>query len=211
MTVLTIVGGFVALVVVIAVVAWVVSMYNQIIQVEKDVDKAWSNIDVLLQQRSDELPKLIDTVEQYMDYEQETILQTVQERYQKTESASTPEEQAEADSMLQGALGDLFAVAEDYPELKANESFNQLQNRISEIEEQIADRREYYNQSVTNYNTLIEQIPYVFLANIMNKQERELYEADAGSTEDINIDDAFGDNDTSDAGTTNNTNSQQGE
>lgn len=205
MSTMMIVGGFIILAVLIGIGAWIASMYNQIIRVEKETDKAWSNIDVLLQQRSDELPKLIDTVEQYMDHEKETIIETVRERYQKTESAGTPKEQAEADSMLQGALGDLFAVAEDYPELKANENFNQLQDRISSIEEQIADRREHYNQSATNYNTLIEQIPYVFLANTMGKTQRELYEADEGATEDVNIGEEFGNNQTD------TTNNQQGE
>ena len=94
--------------------------------------------------------------------------------------------------MLQGALGDLFAVAEDYPELKANENFQDLQDRISSIEEQIADRREYYNQAATNYNTLIEQLPYVFLANMMSKTQKDLYEAPDGSTEDIDINEQFG-------------------
>lgn len=187
-----IIGGFVALVIVVGLVAYTVQVYNQIVRVEKEADKAWSNIDVLLQQRGEELPKLIDTVEQYMDYEQETILQTVQERYKESESANNPKEQAEADSMLRGALGDMFALAEDYPELKANENFNQLQDRISSIEEQIADRREFYNQAATNYNTLIEQIPYVIFANMMNKTERDLYEAPEESTEDISITDEFG-------------------
>jgi len=189
---LEIVLGFVLVVIVASIIAYTAQAYNQIIKLEKDVDKAWSNIDVLLQQRSDELPKLIDTVEQYMDHEKETILDTVRERYQKTEQAENPNEQAEADSMLQGALGDLFAVAEDYPELKANENFQDLQDRISSIEEQIADRREYYNQAATNYNTLIEQLPYVFLANMMSKTQKDLYEAPDGSTEDIDINEQFG-------------------
>lgn len=187
-----IVIGFVVIVILLGVVAYGVQAYNQIIKVEKEAEKAWSNIDVLLQQRGEELPKLIDTVEQYMDHEKETILETVRERYQKTEQAGNPEEQAEADSMLQGALGDLFAVAEDYPELKANENFQDLQDRISQIEEQISDRREYYNQAATNYNTLIEQIPYVFFANMMGKTQRELYEAPESSTEDVNISEQFG-------------------
>jgi len=190
--ILEIVGGFVLFIIIAAVIGYSVQAYNQIITVEKETEKAWSNIDVLLQQRSEELPKLIDTVEQYMDHEKETILQTVRERYQKTEQADGPQEQAKADSMLQGALGDLFAVAEDYPELKANENFNQLQDRISSIEEQISDRREFYNQAATNYNTLIEQIPYVFFANMMGKNQRDLYEAPEGATEDVNISEEFG-------------------
>lgn len=205
-----IVGGFVLLVIVGGIVAYTVQVYNQIVRVEKEAQKAWSNIDVLLQQRSEELPKLIDTVEQYMDHEKETILQTVRERYQKTEQADNPKEQAQADSMLQGALGDLFAVAEDYPELKANENFNQLQDRISSIEEQISDRREFYNQAATNYNTLIEQIPYVFFANMMGKEQRDLYEAPEGSTEDVNISEEFGSGSET-TGNSNATNNNNGE
>lgn len=190
-----IVVGFVILVIVLGAVGYVIQIYNQLINLKKQTDQAWSNIDVLLKQRSDELPKIIDTVEQYMDYEQETLQQVVEAR-SKTQQADNPEQQAKADSELQNALGNLFAVAEDYPDLKANESFQQLQSRISSIEEQISDRRELYNESATNYNTLISQIPYVLIANQMNLSEKKLYEVDESEKEDIDVSDAFGDNKT---------------
>lgn len=186
-----IVTGFVLLVIVLGAVGYVIQIYNQLVNLKKQTDQAWSNIDVLLKQRSDELPKIIDTVEQYMDYEQETLQQVVEAR-SKVQQADNPEQQAKADSELQNSLGNLFAVAEDYPDLKANESFQQLQNRISSIEEQISDRRELYNESATNYNTLISQIPYVLIANQMNLSEKKLYEVAESEKEDIDVSDAFG-------------------
>lgn len=191
-----IVTGFVLLVIVLGAVGYVIQIYNQLVNLKKQTDQAWSNIDVLLKQRSDELPKIIDTVEQYMDYEQETLQQVVEAR-SKVQQADNPEQQAKADSELQNSLGNLFAVAEDYPDLKANESFQQLQNRISSIEEQISDRRELYNESATNYNTLISQIPYVLIANQMNLSEKKLYEVAESEKEDIDVSDAFGGNKTS--------------
>lgn len=185
-----IIVGFVVLVLLVGFVGYVVSMYNQLVSLNKECERTWSNISVLLQQRSDELPKLIDTAQEYMDYEQETLQQVIDARSQ-VQGASNPKQQAEADEQLKSALGNFFALAEDYPELKANENFQNLQERISSIEEQISDRRELYNQAVTNYNTLINQIPYVFLANQMNLQRRELYRASDEAREDIDISDAF--------------------
>lgn len=187
-----VIGAMVALFILL-LVGYIVSMYNRIVKLDKDVEKAWSNIDVLLKQRSEELPKLIDSAEEYMDYE-ESVLKEVTEARTKMQEASSRKEQAKADSMLENALGNLFAVAEDYPELKANESFQQLQDRISSIEEQISDRRELYNSSATNYNTLINQIPYVILANIMSKKEKELFEATEEERRDVDISEGFNSN-----------------
>lgn len=188
--VLGIVIGFIVTVLLLGLIGYIIRMYNQLVNVQKQCEKAWSNIDVLLKQRSDELPKLIDTAEQYMEYEQETLQEVIEAR-SKAQEASNPKQQAEADSELEGALGNLFALAEDYPELKANESFQNLQDRISGIEEQISDRREFYNEAATNFNTLINQIPYVFLASNMNLSERELYEVSSQDKEDINISKEF--------------------
>lgn len=188
--VLGIVIGFIVTVLLLGLIGYIIRMYNQLVNVQKQCEKAWSNIDVLLKQRSDELPKLIDTAEQYMEYERETLQEVIEAR-SKAQEASNPKQQAEADSELEGALGNLFALAEDYPELKANESFQNLQDRISSIEEQISDRREFYNEAATNFNTLINQIPYVFLASNMNLSERELYEVSSQDKEDINISKEF--------------------
>lgn len=182
--------GIAAIVILGSAITYSVRLYNNLVRLDKNCEKAWANIDVLLKQRSDELPKLIDTAKEYMDYEQETLQEVIDARNQ-VEQASSPKEEAEADSFLKNALGDMFALAEDYPELKANEQFLQLQEQISEIEERIADRREYYNNTVTSYNTRIEQIPYVFVANVLNYTERELFEADAGDREDVDISSAF--------------------
>lgn len=190
--IIPIVLGFIVVAVLAGAVLYAVNVYNQLINVKKECERTWSNISVLLQQRSDELPKLIDTAKEYMEYEQETLQQVIEAR-SKTQKASNPEQQAKADEQLKGALGNFFALAEDYPDLKANENFQQLQERVSSIEEQISDRRELYNQAATNYNTLINQIPYVFLANQMNLQRRELYRAPESAREDIDISDAFSD------------------
>ncbi len=180
----------VAGVILIGILFYTVSIYNTLIRLRKDCDKAWANIDVLLKQRSDELPKLIDAAQEYMDYESETFQKVIQAR-QKAQKASSPKQEADADSKLKSALGDFFALAEDYPELKASEQFTELQERIADIEDHIADRREYYNEAVTYYNTRIEQIPYVFLANPLNYKERELFDVDEEDLEDVDISESF--------------------
>lgn len=172
--------------VLIAIGVYAVLIYNGLIRLRHNIDEAWSNIEVLLKQRSDELPKLIDTTQEYMDYERD-VLQRVTEARTRVQEAQGPQEEGEADSFLRGALGDLFAVAEDYPELNADETFQQLQERISAIEEQIADRREFYNDSVNTFNIRINQIPYNFVANMMGYTEKELFEADESDLQDIDV------------------------
>lgn len=190
MALLEIVGAFVLLLVVGGIVVYAVMIYNGLVRLNRNIDKAWSNIDVLLKQRSDELPKLIDTAQEYMDYEQE-VIENVTEARTKAERAEGPSEEADADEAVKGALANLFAVAEDYPELRANESFQQLQDRIAEIEERIADRREFYNSAVNTYNIRINQIPYVFVANMMNYEERELFQVSEEDRRDVDVSELF--------------------
>ncbi len=171
---------------VVATVLYGVGIYNGLIRLKHNIDKAWANIDVLLKQRSDELPKLVETVKGYMSHEKE-VLTRVTEARAALLGAKSVAEQSEADSALRGALGQLFAVAEAYPELKADSSFNQLQNRISDVEEQIADRREFYNASVNAFNIRIEQVPDVILAGMMRLTPRELFEASEGDRRDVQI------------------------
>jgi len=168
-----------------------VMIYNGLVRLRRNIDEAWSNIDVLLKQRSDELPKLIDTAQEYMEYEKD-VLQKITEARTAVQQAESPEEAAEAEGSLRGALGEFFAVAEDYPDLKANDSFQQLQDRISSLEEQIADRREFYNDSVNTYNIRINQIPYNVFANMMGYQEKELFEATEQERADVDISGQFG-------------------
>lgn len=179
-------GGLLALIVVV----YAIVVYNGLVRLNRNIDEAWSNIDVLRKQRADELPKLIDTVKQYMEHER-GVLEDVTEARTEAQQASSPDEAGEADSQLQGALGELFAVAEDYPELKADENFQQLQARISSIEEQIADRREFYNDSVTTYNIRINQIPYNLVAGPAGYTERDLFEVDEADLQDVDVSEAF--------------------
>jgi len=135
--------------------------YNSLVTVKHNVSKAWANIDVLLKQRHDELPKLVETCKQYMKFEQETLTRVMQAR----SSVSDAREQrninalGQAEGELRNAVGRLFAVAEAYPDLKTNQTFLHLQGRISSLENGIADRREFYNESVNINNVRIEQFP----------------------------------------------------
>jgi len=187
----TILGLVIAGFVVVGLIGYVVSIYNALVMLANNVEKAWSNIDVLLKQRHDELPKLIDTAKEYMDYEKE-VLQDITEKRTRVQEAEGPKETAEANSMLENALGNLFAVAEDYPDLKANENFQEIQERISALEEQIADRREFYNDSVNTYNIRINQIPYNIIAGQLGYPEKELFEAADEETQDVDIGKQFG-------------------
>lgn len=187
---MSLVFGFLVVLVIGILVVYGVMIYNSLIRLRRNIDKAWSNIDVLLKQRRDEIPKLIDTVEEYMEYE-EGVLKDITEKRTEAEKAQGPSEKADKETDLGGALGNLFAVAEDYPELKANEEFKQLQNRISSIEEQIADRREFYNNSVNTFNIRINQIPYNFVSNMIGYTEKELFEATNQEKKDIDIESQF--------------------
>jgi LemA protein len=127
---LTLLGGVAGVLIVGGVIAYAVMIYNGLVRLRRNIEEAWSNIDVLLKQRSDELSKLIDTAQEYMEYERD-VLQKITEARNAAQQAGSPGEAAQADDSLRGALGEFFAVAEDYPELKSSENFQQLQERIS--------------------------------------------------------------------------------
>lgn len=163
-----------------------VTIYNELIVVSKNIDKAWANIDVLLKQRHDEIPKLISVCEGYMKYERETLEKITLARTACIQAKNVGESsQAEGD--LARSLKTLFAVAENYPDLKASQNFTQLQQRISYLESQIADRREYYNDSVNNYNIRINQIPDLFVARMLNMQSRDLFKITEEDRQDVNV------------------------
>ena len=170
----------------IGLVLYFAALYNSLVQLKNDIDKAWANIGVLLKQRHDELPKLIETCEGYMQYEQKT-LQMVVEARDAYQSATTVPDKAQADNMVTGALKTLFAVAENYPDLKANNNFLQLQSRITELEEKIADRREFYNDSVNTYNVRIQQLPDAFIARMLNFQAHELFTVTEEDRRDVEV------------------------
>jgi LemA protein len=157
------------------VLVYTVMLYNELVRLRNDNDRAWANIDVLLKQRHDEIPNLVETVKGYMQHEQQTLLAVTQARSASMNAASI-RQKAQADLLMTGALRGLFAVAENYPQLKANENFLKLQTRISELEERIADRREFFNDDVNTYNTRIGQIPYVFVASFMSLKPRSMFQ-----------------------------------
>ena len=167
------------------VLIYAVILYNGLVRLRNENDRAWANIDVLLKQRHDEIPNLVESVKGYMQHEQQTLLAVTQARADSI-NASSVGQKAVADLKIASALHSLFAVAENYPQLKANENFLKLQNRITELEERIADRREFFNDDVNTYNTRIGQIPDVFVASFMNLKRREMFkvsEQDRGQVE----------------------------
>jgi len=174
------------LILVLGLIFYIITIYNGLVILKNNIDKAWSNIDVLLKQRFDELPKLVKVCERYMEHERETLEKVVQARNMLGGSGGGSDSFA-AQNAISGALKSLFAVVENYPELKADASFRQLQSRISDIEDQIADRREFFNEAVNLHNTRIEQFPDVLVASRMNLKPRRLWEINPAHREDVNI------------------------
>ncbi len=185
---LFVVLGLVALVLVYAVV-----IYNNLVNLKHEVSKAWANIDVLLKQRHDELPKLVEACRQYMKYEQETLERVMKARAAVFDAREKGDVAAvgAAEQALRLGLGNLFAVAEAYPDLKADSTFQHLQTRISQLENSIADRREYYNEAVNNNNVRIEQFPDVLIARRYGFGPAQLLEFEAGDTADVNLKQLF--------------------
>ncbi len=178
--------GLVVVLAVLGVFIYFITIYNSLVRLRNDIDKAWSNIDVLLKQRHDELPKLIETCKGYMQYEQQT-LQLIVEARTAFMKATTVTEKAQADTQVSGALKTLFAVAEKYPDLKANNNFMQLQGRITELEEKIADRREFFNDDVNTYNIRIQQLPDVFVARMLGLQRKDLFKVTEEDRRDVEV------------------------
>lgn len=182
-------AGLIFIVVLLVLLIYSVFTYNRFVELKHAVGKAWSNIDVLLKQRHDELPKLVETCRQYMKFEQETLEKVMQAR---TGVAQARERQdiaalGAAESMLRSGLGNLFAVAEAYPELKTNETFLHLQSRITGLENAIADRREFYNEAVNLNNVAIEQFPDVMIAQLTGFKPFRLLKFSSAETSDVNI------------------------
>jgi len=171
---------------IIGVALYFVSIYNGLIVVSRNIDKAWANIDVLLKQRHDEIPKLIQVCEGYMKYERETLEKITAARTACIQARSVGDS-AQKEGQLSGLLKNLFAVAENYPDLKANQNFLQLQQRISYLESQIADRREFYNDSVNTYNIRINQIPDMWVAGSLKMIPRELFKVAEEERKDAEI------------------------
>jgi len=178
--------GLAVLFIAVGIVLYFVAVYNGLIRVKHNVDKSWSNIDVLLKQRHDEIPKLIKVCEGYMKFERETLEKLTTARTACIQ-ASGVADSAQKEGQLSGMLRQVFAVAENYPDLKSNQNFLQLQQRTSYLESQIADRREFYNDSVNSYNVRIHQIPDMWVAGTMNMQDKELFKVSDEDKKDVDI------------------------
>jgi LemA protein len=168
---------------------YAVIVYNGLVGLKHAVARAWANIDVLLKQRHDELPKLVEVCRQYRQFEQTTLQRVIEARarVQSAREAQDVGALGEAEDLLRGGLGRLFAVAEAYPELKANEHYMQLQTRITGLENAIADRRELYNEAVNLNNVRIEQFPDVLVARVFSFEAKPLLEFSTAEKADVDL------------------------
>lgn len=182
-------GSLIVPVIIFLIVVYGVFIFNQLVKLKHNVGKAWSNIDILLKQRHDELPKLVETCRQYMKFEQETLEKVMQARSHVANAREAQNISAlgQAEGALRLGLGNLFAVAEAYPELKTDETFKHLQARITGLENAIADRREFYNDSVNVNNVRIEQFPDTVVARMFDFNFFPLLRFAAEETRDINV------------------------
>ena len=178
--------GLAILFVIVGGIGYFIGIYNDLVRLHHNIDKSWANIDVLLKQRRDELPKLVETCKAYMKYEQNLLEQITQCRanYMKATSVN---DKTQTENEISKLLKNVFAVAENYPDLKANQNFLQLQGRISGLENAIADRREFFNESVNVYNIKIQQFPQVLVANMVGYQARHLLQIPEAETKDVEL------------------------
>ena len=173
-------GFWIFLAIVAAIVLYFIAIYNKFVSLQAAIDSSWSDIDVQLKRRANLIPALVKTVKSYKNYEQETLDKVIRAR-QRCEEAKNVKEQAEAQNALTHALGGLFALAEAYPDLKADTQFSKLQNELATIEEAIQNARRYYNAVVRDYNAKLRSFPDLLVANKFNFTERDYFELDEPS------------------------------
>ena len=177
---------FVLVLIIFGLISWFLTVYNGLIQVKENIKKSWANIDVLLMQRSDEIPKLVKVLKSFVKHEKK-MFDSIMEARSFYLGARSVSEKADADSEMSSALRSVFALSEAYPELRSNDNFLKLQERISGLENDIADRRELYNESVNNYNIRIQSLPDAFIANSMNLASEEMFKVDEKKKKDVDI------------------------
>ncbi|OGT44405.1 MAG: LemA family protein [Gammaproteobacteria bacterium RIFCSPHIGHO2_12_FULL_40_19] len=184
---------FIVAALVLLCVGYFVSLYNSLVRLRNNVKESWSNIDVLMKQRHDEIPKLIAACKEYMSYEKGTFQKIVEARQQveTVRQSGDVAQMGAAETALRGSLNGLFALAENYPDLKANASFQQLQSRISDLETKISDRRELYNDSVNINNIAIEQFPATIIANHYHFTHSDLLQFTVEETKDVDVTNLF--------------------
>lgn len=184
--VLGIIIGAIVLLIVVGFVIYIVAIYNGLVRLRNNIKKSWGNIDVLLKQRTDELPKLIASVKGYMKHEKGVLTEITNARSAIMKAKTMPQKAA-ADNQITMALKSLFAVAENYPQLKANENFMHLQSRISGIENELADRREFYNDSTNTFNIRIESFPDMIVAGMMKCSPKEMFQVSEADKKDVKV------------------------
>lgn len=185
MALLLILFGILVLVI-LAIVAIVVYYFNRIIVLGNRIDNAWSQIDVQLTKRADLVPNLVETVQAYMKHEQKAISMVTEARARML-GAKDIKSKAEAGNILEGALKTIFALAENYPQLRATENFAKLQEELSDIENKIAYTRQFYNDSVLYYNNMITTIPGMWFVSMMGRKTRPYLEAPAEKREPVKV------------------------
>jgi len=168
-----IIGIGIVVLIIIATISVFIRIYNTLVLLKFNVEKAFANIDVLLKQRAEEIPNLVTTVKEYVSHEKELLKDLTQLRTQYL-SATHQEEKVKVNNDMARSLGKIMAVAENYPDLKANTSFVTLQERISQLEDNISDRREFFNESVNMYNIGINEFPNLILSKSMGYKEKSL-------------------------------------
>ncbi|MBW6441116.1 LemA family protein [Patescibacteria group bacterium] len=174
----------VLLVIVVLVTLWFVAVYNGLIKLKVRTSEAWSDIDVQLKRRYDLIPNLINTVKGYATHERE-LFEKVTKARANAMNAQNPEEKAGAENMLSGTLKSLFAVSENYPDLKANTNFLELQRELSDTENKIQASRRFYNGNVRDLNTKIQIFPDSIVAGMLNIQKREFFEIDEPKEKEV--------------------------
>ncbi len=178
-------AGWIILIIIVLIVLYLIFLYNRLIGLRQTVNQSWSDVSVQLKQRHDLVPNLVETVKGYASHERGTFEAVTQARNAAV-AAQGPAAQAQAENMLTGALRQLFAVAEAYPDLKANQNFLQLQGELADLENKIAAARRFFNNAVQEYNTGIQQFPAVLIARNMGFQEREFFDLDEGERAAVN-------------------------
>jgi LemA protein len=180
-------GIWIAVGAVVLVLLFVVALYNRLVAQRNRVDNAWSQVDVQLKRRYDLIPNLVETVKGYATHEKETFEKVVQARAAAANASSVPQ-QAQAENMLTGALRQLFAVAEAYPELKANQNFLALQEELTATEGRIAFARQFFNDTVLTFNNSVQQFPSVIIASMFGFKAREFFEIEEGAAGPVQVD-----------------------
>jgi LemA protein len=178
---------FVVLGVVVLLLLYGVARYNRLVSLRNKIENAYAQIDVQLNRRHDLIPNLVETVKGYAAHESKTLEAVIAARNQAT-AASGPAQQAQAENALTGTLRSLFALSESYPDLKANQNFQQLQTELSSTEDRISYARQYYNDNVRAYNEGIQRFPTNLIAGTFHFQEREYFEADETTRQNVQVD-----------------------